>query len=237
MQNHIQQNVMKKAIILSAALVTGLMLDTRAQTGGGPSSAEKRSVNGIVSEQGKSMSNKTSSVEGMQRKGSGKMSAGVTRNGNSNLSPTSPTNTQGSTSQGSASVPSTGGAKGARTVETKQKNSTSAAKSTKNGTATDGGLTSNGTPTYGAKVDTRSTSGSTGGSKRPTTTEAVRKEARTSDKNVSTGYPEPTGPGKPGTPSGRSTGGNSYPQNSKAGGTNTSGTGKGGSGTGNGGKQ
>ncbi len=205
----------------------GLTLETTAQTGQGK--AGKQSVGGVVSEQGQSMNNNTSSVDGMKRKGSGKIASGITRNGNSNLSPTSPTNTQGSTSQGSASVASPGGAKGTRTVETKQRSSATAAKSTKNGTATDGGLTSGGTPTYGAKVDTKSTSGSTGGSKRPTTTAAVQKEARTPDKNVSTGYPEPTGAGKPGTPAGnaagKKTGGNSYPQTGKTG----SGSGSGGS--------
>ena len=199
---------MKKVITLSLTIAVSLLAQAYAQNQGG-----KMSNSGVVSQQSGSAKSNTSSVDGMKRKGSGKMAAGVTRNGNSNLSPTSPTNTQGSTSQGSASVPSGGGAKGARTETARSSNGP---KSTKNGTASDGGLTSGGTPTYGAKVDTKSTSGSTGGSKRPTTVGAVQKEARTSDKNVSTGYPEPTGPGKPGTPggtaAGKKAGGNSYPQ-------------------------
>ncbi|WP_460983787.1 hypothetical protein [Spirosoma fluminis] len=199
---------MKKSIFLSVVLMAGLVTGASAQ-----SKSAKNSTNGVVSQQGKTTDANTSSVEGMQRKGSGKMASGVSRNGNSNLSPTSPTNTQGSTSQGSASVQSAGGAKETRTKQAAQVN---APKSTKNGTASDGGLTSNGTPKYGAKVDQNSTSGSTGGSKRPTSTTATRKEANTSDKNVSTGYPQPTGAGKAGTPSGsasgKKAGGNSYPQ-------------------------
>lgn len=199
---------MKTILIVSFTLAAGLLTHTYAQTQGG-----KMSNGGVASQQGGTAKSNTSSVEGMKRKGSGKMASGVTRNGNSNLSPTAPTNTQGSTSQGSASVPSGGGAKGTRTGIAR---STNGPKSTKNGTASDGGLTSGGTPTYGAKVDTKSTSGSTGGSKRPTSVGAVQKEARTPDKNVSTNGPQPTGPGKPGTPSGstagKKTGGNSYPQ-------------------------
>ena len=199
---------MKKIITLALTLTAGLLSNARAQTQGG-----KMSNSGVVSQQSATTNAKTSSVDGMKRKGNGKMADGVTRNGNSNLSPTSPTNTHGSTSQGSAVAASPGGAKGTRTEVARPSNGP---KSTKNGTASDGGLTSGGTPTYGAKVDTKSTSGSTGGSKRPTSTAGVQKEARTSDKNVSTGYPQPTGPGKPGTPSGsaagKKTGGNSYPQ-------------------------
>lgn len=198
---------MKKVILFGAVLLAGLATDSIAQN------ASHKTSNGVVSQPGTSNNTNTSSTNGMKRKGSGKMASGVTRNGNSNLSPTSPTNTQGSTSQGSASVPSAGGAKGTRTMATKQPNGP---KSTKNGTASDGGLTSNGTPTYGAKVDTKSTSGSTGGSQRPTTTGAVQKEAKSSDANVSTNGPQPTGAGKAGTPSGAASGkkaaGNSYPQ-------------------------
>ena len=199
---------MKKIITLSLTLAAGLLTQAYAQNQGG-----EMSNGGVVSQQGGTAKSNKSSVEGMNRKGSGKMAAGVTRNGNSNLSPTAPTNTQGSTSQGSAIVASPGGAKGTRTEVVRPR---TGPKSTKNGTASDGGLTSSGTPTYGAKVDAKSTSGSTGGSKRPTSTAAVQKEARTSDKNVSTGYPRPTGVGKAGTPSGsaagKKTGGNSYPQ-------------------------
>ncbi|AQG81266.1 hypothetical protein AWR27_19240 [Spirosoma montaniterrae] len=172
-------------------------------------------VNGVVSQQSSTTNTNKSSVEGMKRRGTGKMESGMTRNGNSYYSPTGPTNTQGSTSQGSASVPSAGGAKGTRVAETRPKTG-SQPKSTKNGTASDGGLTSNGTPTYGGKkVSESSTSGSTGGSKRPTNNAAVQKEARTSDRNVSTNGPQPTGAGKPGTPSGQKAGGNSYPQTGK----------------------
>lgn len=169
---------MKKTSI--TGIVLGLLLSTAAlaqtqtqQTSGGNT--------------GKSGQRNTSSEEGLQRKGgvqvgtrgSEKMKEGVSRSGNSNLSPTSPTNvapngdkknasgggtvatnsptsngakkadkpsipvqkpiksasgtrngnvgnaktepvqTQGSTSDGSASVPSSGGAPGARTKETR----------------------------------------------------------------------------------------------------------------------
>ncbi len=192
-------------------MVTALLTQTYAQK---QAQGANTKTNGVVSQQSGQPANNTSSVEGMKRRGSGKMASGVTRSGNSNLSPTGPTNTQGSTSQGSASVPSAGGAKGTRVAETKRDNT--GPKSTKNGTASDGGLTSNGTPTYGGKkVSSASTSGSTGGSKRPTSNAAVQKEARTSDRNVSTNGPQPTGAGKPGTPSGQKTGGNSYPQTGK----------------------
>lgn len=50
-----------------------------------------------------------------------------------------------------------------------------------------------------AKTSTVSTSGKTG-SRRPSSMAQVEKEAHTSDGLTSTGYPEPTGPGKPGTP-------------------------------------
>lgn len=200
---------MKKTVMFSMALGLLLVAGANAQNQGG-----KETVNGVVSQQGQSANSNTSSVEGMKRRGSGKMAAGATRNGNSNLSPTGPTNTQGSTSRGMSSKPSAGGAPGTRVTETRQTNN-NAPKSTKNGTASDGGLTSSGTPRYGTKVDQASTSGSTGGSKRPTSAAGVQKEARTNDKNVSTGYPQPTGAGKPGTPSGKPAGGGSYPQTGK----------------------
>lgn len=206
-KSHCQRNVMKKVILFGAVLLAGLATDSIAQT------ASQKPSTGVASQQSASANTTTGSTDGMQRKGTGKMSSGVTRNGNSNLSPTSPTNTQGSTSQGSASIPSAGGAKGTRTVAAKQPN---APKSTKNGTASDGGSTGNGTPAYGGKANTKSTSGSTGGSQRPTTAAAVKKEAKTSDANVSTNGAQPTGAGKAGTPAGTASGkkaaGNSYPQ-------------------------
>lgn len=208
---------MKKAIIMSVALAIGICFGAVAQANQETGNVTNGGISSQQAATKKSSKNGDTPAEGLQRRGSGKMAAGASRNGNTNLSPVQPTQTQGSTSQGSASVPSTGGAKGTRVSETRPKNSAS----TKNGTASDGGLTSSGTPTYGAKVDTKSTSGSTGGSKRPTSTGAVQKEARTSDKNVSTGYPQPTGAGKPGTPSGsasgKKVGGNSYPQTGKTG--------------------
>lgn len=204
---------MKNAIVLGMMLTAGVAVDAAAQTQSSPQPA----TNGIVSKGKNSTSDPT---EGMKRKGSGKMESGPTRNGNSNLSPTGSTNTQGSTSEGSASVPSNGGAKGSNVPSNQERVRPG---SSKNNTATDGGLTSSGTPRYGTTPDQNSTSGSTGGSRRPTTTGQVQKEANTSDPKVSTGYPEPTGPGKPGTPSGnakgKQAGGNSYPTQ-KSGGSN-----------------
>ncbi len=52
---------------------------------------------------------------------------------------------------------------------------------------------------------TVSTSGKTG-ARRPSTTAQVQKEAKTPDEMTSTGYPSPTGVGKPGTPSGNAKG-------------------------------
>ena len=176
---------MKKVILFGMVLFAGLVTDSVAQTQKTSTSntPQQGSVNGTGS----------GSAANMKPNGSGKMTPGVTNNGNGGPSPTAPTNTQGSTSQGSASIPSPGGAKGTHTMATKQP------RAAKNGT-----------------VDTKSTSGSTGGSKRPTSVAAVKQEARTSDPNVSTNGPQPTGPGKPGTPSGKAmgktTGGDSYPQ-------------------------
>ncbi|QJW91657.1 hypothetical protein HNV11_20870 [Spirosoma taeanense] len=167
---------MKKVIMLAAVLTVGTMFKSFAQN---PSQSTST---GSVSQQGKSPNTKTSSVEGMKRKGSGKMASGVTRSGNSNLSPTSPTNTPGTTSKGSGSD------KGTRVNDMKEK---IPAKSTKNGTATDGGLTSNGTPNYGTKVNVKSTSGSNGSSNRSTST-----QARSSDANGSSNGAQPAGVGK-----------------------------------------
>ena len=175
-------NGMKKVILLGIALFAGLLTDSIAQN--------HKASPSTSSQQGSTSS--SSPAAAMKQKGSGKMAAGVTNNGNGNQSPTAPTNTQGSTSQGSASVSSPGGAKGTHTTASKQP-----------------GASKSGT------VDTKSTSGSTG-SKRPTSVAAVKKEARTSDPYVSTNGPQPTGPGKPGTPSGKAAGkdagGSSYPQ-------------------------
>lgn len=192
---------MKQVILLSAALLGGLLSQSAAQN------QTQKAATGVSSQPGGSAKNNTSSVDAMKRRGSGKMASGITRSGNSNLSPTAPTNTQGSTSQGSASVPSAGGARGTRTTAAKPANRSG---NVPNRTASDGGQ-----PTKG-RVSTQSTSGATGGSKRPTSAGAVQKEARTSDKNVSTNGPKPTGVGKSGTPSGsasgKNAGGNSTPQ-------------------------
>ncbi len=203
--------------------------------------------------------------------------AGVsTNNGNAGNS-TLPTSTYGSTSDGSASKPSTGGAPGTKTRETRkpQPKATTASASgsqqspgsasqpneaarpgtvgdtrttrsqqgAKDNSATTAGLTGartnnaqNGaqnppkmspTATNGSSRNAQnsqgssvSTSGKTG-SRRPATTGQVEKEAKTSDEMTSTGYPSPTGVGKPGTPAGDAKGkkGNTkaqtYPQPTK----------------------
>jgi hypothetical protein len=189
-----------KISLLATALFVGASLSVTAQT------QTQNTSNGVSSKSGQS----TGSAEGLNRKGTGqespKMKSGVSRNGNSNLSPTSPTNTHGSTSQGSASVRSTGGAEGSGT---KMRGGVKGAQNARNNTANDGGTTGPGATNGNsnrARTSEASTSGSTGGSKRPTSTAATQKEARTSDRNVSTGYPEPTGAGKPGTPAGNAKG-------------------------------
>lgn len=191
---------MKRNLIIAALLIGtswGVMGQNPAQT--------TEANSGISS---KADQNATGSADGLKRRGTGqespKMKQGVSRRGNSNLSPTGPTNTQGSTSEGSASVPSRGGASGTNMREAR--GGVKGSLNSKNNTASDMGMTgrngsmnSNGRSKSNTEV---STSGATGGSKRPTSTEAVRKESRTNDRNVGTGYPEPTGPGKPGTPAG-----------------------------------
>lgn len=205
---------MKKVIIL-ASLFLSISVGTMAQN---PAQTNKTN-NGISSQTNR---NATGSAEGLKRRGNGqespKMKEGVSRNGNSNLSPTGPTNTQGSTSEGSASVPSAGGAQGTNTRSSRTSTNTGGVKgaqNTKNNTASDGGTTGPGATGGNSRNTTRegqnrtstnSTSGYTGGSKRPTSTADVRKESRTNDRNVGTGYPEPTGVGKPGTPSGNAKG-------------------------------
>jgi hypothetical protein len=149
----------------------------------------------------------TGSSEGLKRKGAGKMSSGVSRNGNSNLSPTGPTNTQGSTSQagGGGSSASPGGAPGTNVMEVKQRPSQAGVrgKTPANGSTKDGGLTGKGKARAVSTADMQqqSTSGKTG-SRRPTSQAGVDKEARTNDKNVGTPTPNTKGLGAPGTPQG-----------------------------------
>lgn len=94
----------------------------------------------------------TGSAEGLERKGNGKespkMKSGVSRSGNSNLSPTGPTNTHGSTSEGSGSVQATGGATGTGTRQ-KTRGGVKGAQNARNNTATDGGTTGPGATSGG----------------------------------------------------------------------------------------
>lgn len=119
--------------IFVAALLTGTSVAVFAQN---PASTNKK-TNGITSGADQTA---TGSADGLKRRGNGqespKMKAGVSRSGNSNLSPTGPTNTHGSTSEGSASVPSAGGA-GTRQA----RGGVKGAQNTKNNTASDGGAT------------------------------------------------------------------------------------------------
>jgi len=113
---------------------------------------------------------KEMSGPGVKKRGTGKLGPGATQNGNMNSSDARVKFTEGSTSEGTGSTPSPGGAKGTNVRVNRNAN-----------TAT----------------STESTSGKTG-SQRPTSTAAVEKEARTSDKNVSTGYPQPVSVKQPG---------------------------------------
>ena len=108
---------------------------------------------------------------GVKKRGTGKIGPEATQNGNMGNTDTRVKFTEGSTSEGTASIPSPGGATKTNTVA-KQK-------------------------TANANAGTVSTSGKTG-SQRPTSTAAVEKEAKTSDKNVATGYPQPTSVKQPG---------------------------------------
>ncbi len=107
---------------------------------------------------------------GVKKRATGKLGPEATQNGNMNNTSTRVKFTEGSTSQGTASIPSPGGAKGTN-VRVNQKSNTA--------------------------TSTESTSGKTG-AQRPASTAAVQKEARTSDKNVSTGYPQPASVKQPG---------------------------------------
>ncbi|KAB7726117.1 hypothetical protein F5984_24875 [Rudanella paleaurantiibacter] len=191
-----------KRSFFAAALLIGLSVGASAQT------QTQNTSNGVSTKS----SPATGSAEGLNRKGTGeespKMKSGVSRSGNSNLSPTGPTNTHGSTSEGTGSVRSTGGAEGTGTRQAR--GGVKGAQNTRNNTANDGGTTGPGATGGNSRNTTRtneeSTSGSTGGSKRPTSAASVQKESRTNDRNVGTGYPEPTGVGKPGTPAGTAKG-------------------------------
>lgn len=260
---------MNNSLLAALAISLGLSTQTLAQT-------TVQSQQGTLSRTDPKAPT-TSSTTGMQRKGSGKMATGVTRNGNSNLSPTAPTNTQGSTSEGSASRASSGGAPGTNTKETRPpraKNAGGATNKTaagagdtaakgkmplvgtagdtrparskqgaKEGSATTAGLTGDRpkdaqdgaqNPPKLSPTDTKnssrnrqnnqassvSTSGKTG-SRRPASAAQVKSESKKADEMSATGYPSPTGEGKPGTPAGNAKGkkGNtdakSYPQPTK----------------------
>ena len=108
---------------------------------------------------------------GVKKRAPGKVGPEATQNGNMSTTDTQAKITAGSTSQGTASIAAPGGAVTTNTVS-------------KNKTAN-------------RNASTVSTSGKTG-SQRPTSTSAVAKEARTSDKNVSTGYPQPVSVKQPG---------------------------------------
>lgn len=106
---------MKSILMLGAALSLGLTIDVSAQETGTKT---------------KQAAAKQTPATALERKGSGKMAEGVSRSGNTNLSPVQ------STTQPTLEVK-------------KQPRTATEAKSTKKGTATDGGLTSTGTPDYG----------------------------------------------------------------------------------------
>lgn len=106
---------MKTILLLGTALFLGLATDVSAQATGTqtPQAAAKKTP-----------------ATALKRTGSGKMAAGVSRNGNTNLSPVQ-----------STTQPTLG-------IKPQPKTATKA-KSTKNGTGTDMGLTSTGTPDNG----------------------------------------------------------------------------------------
>ena len=109
---------MKSILILSAALSLGLAMEVSAQATGA---------------QTKQAAAKQTPATAIKRTGSGKMAEGVSRSGNTNLSPVQ------STTQ--------------PTLQIKEQPKTATkAKSTEKGTASDGGLTSTGTPDYGTDV-------------------------------------------------------------------------------------
>lgn len=111
---------MKSILMLGAALSLGLTIDVSAQATGA---------------QTKQAAAKKTPATALERTGSGKMTEGVSRSGNTNLSPVQ------STTQ--------------PTLKIKEQPKTAIkAKSTKKGTGTDMGLTSTGTPDNGtdAKV-------------------------------------------------------------------------------------
>ena len=205
-------NVMKHQLLAGLAISLGLSAPVLAQA---PTQTTSNGVVSRAAQQGAT----TSSTSGLQRKGSGKMSSGVSRNGNSNLSPTSPTNTQGSTSEGSASRASTGGAPGTNTKEARlprpgtagDTRPTRSAQGAKAGSATSAGLTGSrpndalnntSTPpkmsTTATKNSSRNTQNSQAstvstsgktGSRRPSSQAQVQKEAKTPDEMSATGYP------------------------------------------------
>ena len=148
---------MNKLLILSIALATLSVVEVRAQETPA-TKAGKKEMSG----------------PGVKRRATGKISNDATQNGNTNSGDTQVKFTEGSTSQGTASTPAPGGAKGTDVRTARQKNAGN-----------------------NVSTSTQSTSGKTG-SQRPTSTAAVEKEARTSDKNVSTGYPQPTSVKQPG---------------------------------------
>lgn len=108
---------MKTRFMLTVALSTGLLTYAAAQS----TTATKQAAA------------KNTPATALKRTGSGKMAEGVSRSGNTNLSPVQ------STTQ--------------PTLKIKPQPKVAVdPKSTKNGTATDGGLTSNGTPRNGANA-------------------------------------------------------------------------------------
>ncbi len=106
---------MKSILMLSAALSLGFAIEVSAQETG---------------TQTKQAAAKKTPATALKRTGSGKMAKGVSRSGNTNLSPVQ------STTQPTLKI-------------TPQPKTATKAKSTKKGTATDMGLTSPGTPDYG----------------------------------------------------------------------------------------
>lgn len=109
---------MKTKFMLSIVLSIGLLTSATAQSTTGT--------------QTKQAAAKNTPATALKRTGSGKMAEGVSRNGNTNLSPVQPTQPT-------------------LTVKPQPKVAVTP-KSTKNGTASDGGLTSNGTPRNGANA-------------------------------------------------------------------------------------